>query len=84
METFGDEAVNGPGVPELLRWSDLIASLSIPFGDVDTLDSQILHEQSPLISIFRFLFHGEFQVFGKVDQRLFDEPAHHTRVGPAA
>ena len=78
LQTFGDEAFDGPGVPEDVERLRMLGALGITLGDVDALDAEFLHQLCPAFAIvlIRFL---EFEagVVGEVDERLLDEPGDH-------
>ena len=84
VKTFRNKSINRPSVPELFCWSDFITFLCIPFSNVNTLDSQVHHKVSPLLSGLRLFFQVVTNLFSNVDYSLLDKPADHSWIGSTA
>lgn len=81
---LGNEAVNGPGIPELSLGPPSRSGLGVSLCDVNALDSKVHHKESPFLLCLGLRFQREGDVLCKVEECLFGEPADHARVGPAA
>ena len=85
LQAFRDEALDGPGVPEDVHRLRVPGALGIALGDMDALDAGLLHKRRPARSVvLRRLLVFQAEVVGEVDERLLDEPRHHSRIGAAA
>src|SRR3546814_9966367 len=50
LQAFGDEALDRPGVPELVHRPRLARALGVALGDVDALYAEALHEPRPVLT----------------------------------
>ena len=84
LQAFGDEALNGPGVPEDVKRLGVLGALRVALRDVDTLDAQLLHELRPAFAILgRGFLETQPRLVCKVHQGLLDEPGDHAGIGAA-
>src|SRR5581483_12473463 len=84
LHAFGEEALDRPRIdegPELLRRAGV---LRVALGEVDTLDAKVAGELRPAVPRRRLDEIRHVDVADEVDQRLLDEPRHHSRIGAAA
>ena len=85
LQAFGNEALDGPGVPEGFHRLRILGALGVALGDVDALHAGLLHQLGPAFAIVGgglLKLHAE--ILGEIDQRLLDEPGDHAGVGAAA
>jgi len=66
VKAFGDKSVNWPSIPECLGRSSFFWPLGISLCNMNSLNAQIFHEESPLFSCLRLFRYWVFHVFGKV------------------
>lgn len=82
--SFSHKGFARPGVPKLVFGLEDVGSLSVPFSDMHSLDSEILHQKTPLGFCFGLVLHGIACVLGDVDQSLFEKPTDHSWVSSAS
>src|SRR3984957_18464629 len=80
LHTLGNEAFHRPGVDEYVDRLRLLRALGVAFGDMDTLDAELVSELAPAFPALR-LVKRSIGVAGDVEQRLLDEPGHHAGIG---
>ena len=83
LEALGDETLDRPGVDEGAEPLVARALLGVALGDMDAPDAERLHQPRPAVAVLRHrsALPG---IGGQPQQRLLDEPAHHSRIGAAA
>ena len=80
LAALAHEAVHRPGVDELARTLAHRRDLRIALGDVDDLDAEGVREPCPILARVR-VTRSDAGVGGDVEQRLFHEVGHQTRIG---
>ena len=83
LQAFGAKALDRPGIDEHAARLRIARALGVALGDVDAFDAGTLHQPRPVLARLR-LVEGEAEFGGDVEQRLLDEPRHHSGIGAAA
>ena len=82
LQAFGNKTFHRPGVDEHVHWLRPLRALGVAFGDMDALDAELVGKLTPAFAALR-LVDFRVGVAGDVEQRLLDEPGHHSGIGAA-
>src|SRR6202041_1118807 len=79
LSPLADEAVNGPGIDELVGSLRHIRHLGVALGDMHDLDAESLRELGPRLAAARPA-DIDAGIFGDVEQGLLHQMRHQARV----
>src|SRR5882762_8370444 len=80
LSPFADEAVDRPGIDELVRNLRHIRDLSVALGDVNDLDAESLRKLGPGLAAARHS-RVDARILGDVEQGLLDQVRDQARIG---
>src|SRR3979411_3286815 len=81
LSPFAAEAVDRPGIDELVRNFRHPGDLRVAFGDMHNLDAESLRQLGPGFAIAGYV-RLDSRVLGDIEQSLLDQARHQARIGP--